>query len=501
MTLSDDELRASLERVAATARTLDLVAAARIVASTPQPRVITRRTQFVGLASATASVAVALAVFGSIALRDDAPASQSPGASSAAIGTASPSTSPSSSPIAERWTDLIWEATDPAPFALAGTTLITDGVADGNGFLAVGNTRDAEDKSHQLWRSPDGRAWTPVDGDWPATAHLDRVLNFGTGFIMISRQEVPNPTTAQGSTQDRVWWSEDGVTWVERTPEASEGLVFGSAAAGPSGVLIRARDVNDNEYWLRGDAQLNWTRIDAGWPDDAAVFGVASSGVGWLAYGATGVGSETTAGAIWTSADAATWAPAQIDDPGGSINDLRSIGNRLVALGSQRGLECEGCLGGPILLGLDLVTWVSSDGRSWQRASEHEIGSLRAGNVIMTQGLVAAGNDRILAFESTSDGRLGVGQTVDGFGWSEVRVLNGQSSTVGGLTFAPEFDAPVIIGPHGLVAFGHDATFRSLVPRYAEGTSSARNDLSTFAPRPQPSVNDSACPNQEPCGP
>ena len=500
MTLSDDELRASLERVAATAPTLDLAAAARIVASTPQ-RGITRRTRLIGLASAAASVAAALAVFGSLAFRDDVPASQSPGASSAAIGTASPSTSPSSSPIAERWTDLVWEATDPAPFALAGTTLITAGVADGNGFLAVGNTRDAEDKSHQLWRSPDGRAWTAVDTDWPATAQLDQILNFGTGFIMISRQEVPNPTTAQGSTQDRVWWSEDGVTWVERTPEASEGLVFGSAAAGPSGVLIRARDVNDNEYWLRSDAQLNWTRIDAGWPDDAAVFGVASSGVGWLAYGATGVGSATTAGAIWTSSDAATWTPATIDDPGGSINDVRSIGNRLIALGSQRGLQCEGCLGGPILLGLDLVTWVSSDGRSWQRASEHEIGSLRAGDVIMAQGLVAAGNDRILAFESTSDGRLGVGQTVDGFGWSEVRVLNGQSSTVGGLTFAPEFDAPVIIGPHGLVAFGHDATFRSLVPRYAEGTSSSRNDLPTFAPRPEPTTNDVPCPGTEPCGP
>ena len=124
MTLSDDELRASLERAAATAPTLDLAAAARIVASTPQPRGITRRTRFIGLASAAASVAVALAVFGSIALRDHVPASQSPGASSAAIGTALPSPSPSSSPIAEPWADLVWETTDPAPFALAGTTLM-----------------------------------------------------------------------------------------------------------------------------------------------------------------------------------------------------------------------------------------------------------------------------------------------------------------------------------------------------------------------------------------
>ena len=140
----------------------------------------------------------------------------------------------------------------------------------------------------------------------PRPRSLDQILNFGTGFIVISRQEAPVPTTAEGSTQDavwwsRVWWSADGVTWVERTPEASEELLFGSAAAGPSGVLIRARDVNDNGYRLRSDAQLNWTRIDGGWPDDTAVFGVASSDVGWLAYGATGVGSATTAGAIWTS--------------------------------------------------------------------------------------------------------------------------------------------------------------------------------------------------------
>jgi hypothetical protein len=440
------------------------------------------------LASAAAFVAVAAAVIGTNALRDNAPASQSPGESSAASIGASVSASPTSSPIAERWTDLVWEATDPAPFARAGSTSMTDGVADGDGFLAIGFAGQDQGKSRLVWRSPDGRAWTAIDSDLPATAYLERVLNFGTGFIVISRQEAPDPTTGQGSSRDRIWWSEDGVEWVERTPEASDGLYVTGVAAGPSGVLIRAFDLLSNEeYWLLSDDQLNWTRTDAQLQDHIGVWGVASSGAGWLAYGVTGADGASTTGAIWTSADAKSWAPARIEDPGESINDIRWIGGRLVALGSQQGLRCQGCFGRTVF-GLHLVTWVSSDGREWQRASEREVGSIPVENDHGKQGRVAAGGNRILAFEAGEDGsRLAAWQSVDGFAWSEVRVRNGQPSSVAWLAGLVDFETPFIVGPHGLVAFGHDIAGTSVLPMYAEGVSSARLDLPTFAPWPTPS--------------
>jgi len=361
-------------------------------------------------------------------------------------------------------------------------------VAAGDGFLAIGDQRGAEGKSNQLWRSPDGRTWTAVDGDRPASEPLGRLLNFGTGFLMISGQQVLDPTTGEESERDRVWWSGDGVDWAERTPEASEGLNFTSVTAGPSGVLIRAYDRPGGAYsWLLSDSQLNWTRTAGQMPDHIGVWGVAWGGAGWLAYGATGFDGASTTGAIWTSADATTWTPARIEDPGESINDIQWIGGRLVALGSQEGLRCQGCFGRTVF-GLHLVTWVSSDGRAWQRASEREVGSAPSeSNGGLTLGRVVAGGNRILAFEQTPDLRVSAWQTVDGFAWSEVRVRNGQPSSVGDLVGLVNFNAPVVIGPHGLITFGHDVAGTAVLPSYAEGVSSPRNDLPTFAPLPSPS--------------
>jgi hypothetical protein len=489
MTLSDEELRRSLESVAATAPFVDLASAARVVVATPQPRGIAGRARLVGVASAAAFAAVALAIVGSIALRDDAPASQSPGGSSAATGTASATTSPTSSPVAEPWTDLVWEATDAAPFAFGGTTLMTDGVADGDGFLAIGDTGNDE-RTNRLWRSPDGRAWTVVDADVLGIANPGRILKFGTGFIIIGGQDVPKPNSNEFTPRTRIWWSDDGAEWVERTPEVGGDLYFGSVAAGPSGVLLRFWHGSDHgETWFRGDAQLNWTRIEAARPNGTAVFGIAPNGTGWLAYGETGVGNPTTTGAIWTSADAVTWVPAKVDDPGESINVVQLIGNRLVALGSQQGLRCQGCFGRAVL-GLRLVIWVSSDGREWQRASQHDVGNVTPQeNIAMTFGRVAVGEDRIITleptpFEPTWDGRLRVWQTMDGFAWSEVGVRDGQTSNASGP--AVELEFPVIVGRHGVVAFGQDVA-GALLPMYAEGVSSVRLDLPTFAPLPSPS--------------
>jgi hypothetical protein len=489
MTLSDEELRSRFESVAATAPVVDLASAARVVVVTPQPRGIAARARLIGVASAAAFAAVALAIVGSIALRDDAPASHSPGESSGAISTASAAASPTSSPGAGLWTDLVWEATDPTPFSFGGTTLMTDGVADGDGFLVIGDTGNDE-RTSRLWRSRDGRAWTELDGDRFATAYLDRILKFGTGFLMIGFQEVADPTTADDSTRFVIWWSDDGIEWVERTPEVTKDTYFGSVAAGPSGVLLRFWHGSDHgETWFRGDAKLNWTSIEAARPNDTAVFGIAPYGTGWIAYGETGVGNPTTTGAIWTSADAVTWVPAKVDDPGESINLVQSIGNRLVAVGSRRGLQCGDCLRRS-WLGLDLATWVSSDGRDWQRASEHDVGNITPQeNLAITMGRVAIGEDRILTLEPTPleptrDGRLRVWQTMDGFAWSEVGVRDGQAANANGPALALDF--PVIVGRHGVVAFSQDAAGR-LLPMYAEGVSSARLDLPTFAPWPSPS--------------
>jgi hypothetical protein len=511
MTLSDDELRAHLERRANAAREADILDPARAVASTPRAARRRGRTQAFGIASAAASVVVAFALIGSTLLRDPSQASQSPGASATDDDTPAPTVA--SPPTAEAWRTLVWEAVAADAFASTGNTYVTDGIADGDGFLAIGRTSDGDATTSWIWRSPDGKSWSRDDGDWLRSTQLDHILRFKDGLIIIGREIVPNANGTPGATRPAVWWSEDGTTWVERTPEASEGLFFGSAAAGPSGLLISASDQRVHDYWLKSDADFNWTRVDAKWPNDVRIFGVAPGGLGWLAFGATGAGGITTMradgtqGGIWTSSDAVAWIPDAIDEPGGVIMEVQRIGARYAALGDDRGLRCDGCLGGPFRAMRPLVTWLSSDGRMWQRGTQTEIGLLQTGSFGFSGGLTASDDSRILALESSPDGQLRIRQTIDGMTWSEVEVRQRiDRPTILGPHGLPSIGGPVIVGRTGVVAFGQtpddpEATSTWPLPRFASAGLEPPDDSATFPPRPLPSTNDVTCPNLEPCGP
>jgi hypothetical protein len=406
-------------------------------------------------------------------------------------------------PATEAWTDLVWGGADGTAFAFDGDTYVQDGVADGDGFLAAGYTIDGDVVTGRIWRSPEGETWDLEDGDWFTGVQFDHVLRFGSGFVIVGAHRQSGPA---------VWWSSDGATWEERTPAGFEYLAFDDAAAGPSGVLLSARG-RAGDYWFLGDADLHWTRLDAAWPDGVRIFSIAWGGAGWIATGAAGAGTPTTireggtVGAIWTSPDASTWTPMPVDRPGGVINDVRGVGGGYLAIGSDVGLQCDGCLGGPIVRSQAAVTWFSPDGQTWQRTGELEVGVLRVGDAIIIGGPLTAGDgSRLLAFDSLEDGRLRVRQTMDGLTWADVRLLYTVAVGAPDLDRFPDFGGPVLIGPKGIVVFSYgpddpDAVSRSPVPRFASAAEFPPEGLPTFPPRPRPIVNDFTCPNQEPCGP
>jgi len=510
MTLSDDELRAHLERRAAATPPVDLADPARIVASTPRRDPARGRLRSIGIASAAASVVLAIVLVGSSVLRDASLASPSPAASSLAVGTPS-QTAPPTPPPAEVWKGLLWREVAGAPFTFPGDTVVMDGIADGDGFLVVGYTINGNDVTGRIWRSADGQSWRLVEGDWLETAQFERVLRFQDGYVMLGRES--GTDAGAGDSRQAVWWSVDGSTWVERTPEGSDFLNPWSAAAGRSGLLIYSSDKVGHKHWLRSDADFRWTRVDADWPDDVRIFGVAAGGAGWLAFGATGAGGPTTMraegtqGAIWTSSDAVSWVAATVNEPGGQIHAINEVGGRLVALGSNSSLRCDGCLG-TIPPPEAVVTWVSADGQTWRRTGQLEPASTRLGETGANSPQVTSDSSRLLAFNLATTGQPMVRQSFDGAIWSELPVLDADGLGSGGLGIHvfPDVRTPLILGHRGVITFAEDpydadATARGLLPQFGAAAKFLPDGLRPFASRPEIIPNDQPCPNQEPCGP
>jgi hypothetical protein len=201
-------------------------------------------------------------------------------------------------------------------------------------------------------------------------------------------------------------------------------MVLDPIAAGPDGLLALARNLDGDQFWLRSDNDLNWTRRKAIWNPDVRIFSLAAGTSGWLALGATGVGTRDvgggaearSSGAIWTSSDGLAWDPAAVQAPGGQINQAVRVGRGLLAIGSANDLACEGCVG-PLLQAQPL-SWFSPDGTSWT-----PVPGLDEGVDRFSQTLVAAdtAGSRVLAFDTDSARQFRIRETVDGLTWHPVK--------------------------------------------------------------------------------
>jgi hypothetical protein len=271
-------------------------------------------------------------------------------------------------------------------------------------------------------------------------------------------------------------------------------------------LLLYLTDLRSHNYWLRATSDFQWTRVDVAWPDDVRILGIAASGSGWLATGATGIDTATheggvSAGAIWTSPDAVTWEKAEVDKPGGSIGGVRRVGGALLAVGGDRSIACQQCLGS--LIGRSpLVTWSSIDGFSWRRSRElaTSFGNMMGGSVL------AGDDDRVVLFDTVEDGRLVVRESLDGVTWSEVGTLYLVAAEMGDLNAFPDFNK-IAVGKEAVVGFSHNSfdtsgaeTPLTPTPWFASALPPTE-PAATFPPRPMPGSNDVTCPNNEPCGP
>jgi len=511
MTISDGGLHDRLEDRARSGASVDVGRlagdATRHRRRAPSPSI-----RLVGGVSVAASVIVAFAIVGGLVLRS-APAA-SPSNSHAEDSVTSPGPV-AVLPLSTPWTMLVWSIGERAAFGVDTTTTVSDVIADGTGFIAVGTTTaplpdGRKTSTGTIWRSADGHSWQTVDASGLENAALDRVGRVGDHLVVAgSRRPAVAGDSLFRTSNSSVWWSTDGQTWENRTADGAENLGVTEVAFGPDGVLMLVSGLGGPapQSFLIADADLHWRRAQYSWPDDVRIKGLAAGPSGWLAFGATGAGDPPTmrpggtSGAIWTSRDGEAWTPSAVDRSGGVIEGVLPVARGFLAYGDDAGLPCDTCLGGPIRLPRDVPTWFSASGNAWSRQATLDSGhGSRFGDMVTLSGPRIVGNgERSLSIGSTEDFTMTVVETQDGLTWHLIESVDVGAVGAEGADVLQQNDGPIAIGRDRIVAFHADPATGAPIPTVGVAQSTPDQPYESFAPRPLPTPNDVLCPNQLPC--
>ncbi|WP_433229379.1 hypothetical protein [Actinomadura formosensis] len=230
----------------------------------------------------------------------------------------------------------------------------------------------------QFFSSTDGEKWTKV-GKLAVSGYqqVEAVLSDDQGFAAIV-----------GRGRDRlISRSADGRTWKDAgTVPAPRGLIVrGAALAGGQSILVGAQDGGgDTDALLSvhdgngGDVPIDLSKVPGAVRPDLAVTALAADG-----GKAVAVGSAAGEAATWVSADGKTW------------NRARGVGAALSRPGPQRLLGVTAGAKGWLAVGFDQarprrpLVVTSADGSSWQAADQSEV--FKAGrHELVTYGAASA---------------------------------------------------------------------------------------------------------------
>ena len=440
--LTDELLRRRLSERASAGSAPALGTIARSVAASPRRRVSAGSARWPILGSAAACSIVAVALVVGLLNRTVSPAVAPSLGDMQSIAPTSSAAAPAGSivpvtPAAAAWTSIGWTPVSAKPFEVTKRTVVTDAVALGDGFVAVGYTPDDKPVVGHIWKSLDGQAWIRIDGGWLVGLIPDHLLTIGDRLVLLARRDGPgdlDPT--------ELWISDDGANWTQGpSPAGSTGYSRG-VAGGADGLLVR---FGGQTFRIGADLHA-WTLTTDTWPADVAI-GQPTDGDGfWIQPGATGMGEAGTVrtGAIWTSSDGVTWSPASLADPGGAVNEIYRVDGGWVAVGSALTFGCRLCYG-PI--DLTRITWFSADGRAWTRVPR--AGSSAAnrwfGASFIGDGhrLIAIRPAAVQVIGGTDPPTVEMFQTVNGTTWTPMETLPAAPR--------PELSSGVSVGRHGLV--------------------------------------------------
>jgi hypothetical protein len=163
--------------------------------------------------------------------------------------------------------------------------------------------------------------------------------------------------------------------------------------------------------WISADGR-SWKRVSVPAAESAALHGVVSDRIGFVAWGYD-TSAPNSRAAIWTSPDGTTWqrAPDIPSFAGVEIRGIARLGEQLVAVGTDYSE------------GTSFLAWTSGDGQAWQPVSG-TAGLAATPNALATTGtvLVAPCGDKTVC------------RSTDGLQWEAVTspVLRGVMEDIAG---------------------------------------------------------------------
>jgi hypothetical protein len=225
---------------------------------------------------------------------------------------------------------------------------------------------------------PDTLAWAEAQlaahPQRVVTEHLAAVAADDSGFVAVGFHET-------GPQRDGViWHSPDGRSWaVVGVPAAMAGVDLVDVAAGVGGFVALGTSLEEaitTTVIYRSDDGERWERLAIPGAGDSYAGSVAGGPGGYVVTGNAGDGGSAT----WVSSDGRTWdrvAREAMAAGGGGVIDPQAVGDGWVALGSN--------VQPPVLLR-------SSDGIAWSATSiESESESYGSALVIGRWGYIVQG--------------------------------------------------------------------------------------------------------------
>jgi hypothetical protein len=305
-----------------------------------------------------------------------------------------PTPVPTAAPLTE-WTGLVWSD----PVTPSFTVSLYDLVRWGDGYVAVGEVFLGDAKAEAAFlSSPDGVNWTvqyqtdPGSGRYPE--HLE---TFGGELFAFSRGDMDHPVGGMViAAPPLVWRSSDGATWtLVDSPSwraTWDDAWFLGVESGPDGIVAignhlagEYNQIQADPVVLRSIDGFEWNRMAIdGLSPQSVVTDIVGFRGGFALLGGTETSVVTGVGMpqAWFSDDGVTWTPSPV--AGATATDNQFDYQAHVGTGgmvSRSQLQCAGCVEGP-------ATWVSADGRSWQR--DVDVG------VETPSGLMASDGTRIV---------------------------------------------------------------------------------------------------------
>lgn len=265
-----------------------------------------------------------------------------------------------------------------------------------DGYLAAGYVPAAEGRYEEVvpavWATRDGVVWEEVATDGLPGRGVIRDLSVAGSVVTAIGWEGPavlepvDPPDAD--SRGRIWQSEDGVRWIDRTPPG-EGVLFGDVHSGPSVTVVGGSRAGLPMIWEDGGDR--WKEVPVSWDTDQPRSVVAlevldgsvlavirpvselegipevvrigadgsivslgdsgrPTGIGWIAAGEQGIFAGApytrsrfvTGPELWVSAAGEDWQGIEITRgrspwPPALVTEVAAVGPSTIALGSRGG--------------------------------------------------------------------------------------------------------------------------------------------------------------------